>query len=1085
MEKKCKRKYFPPGSISEILLRTKLLTFFVFISMATSVAGTHSQQTKLAAPVEVTIAAEQQKKEISGTVSDSQGLPLPGVTVIVKGTTIGIVTNADGQFKLSVPADAKTLIFSFIGMQSQEISLNGQSRIGAVMKETTLELNDVVVIGYGTVRKPDLTGSVGQVAMSDIEKAPVSSISEALAGRIAGVQISSADGRPGSSANIVIRGANSITQDNSPLYVVDGFPIEGFNLSLFNPEDIESIDVLKDASSTAIYGARGANGVIMITTKKGKIQEPQITFTTTNSFNQNIKTIKLMDSYQFLQYQLERYPLAGSAAAPTPTYTFLTTPGKTLADYKNYPTTDWQSPFFKTGSQRNYTLSIRGGTEKTLYSISGSINNTDGTIINTGFARYEGRISLDQTLTKKLKVGVNANYAYLLQSGNSVSASLNSGSTNVLYSVWGYNPLSEFTESEPIDATTNPANDYKFNPVLNQKNLVRNTKTNNINVNAYLNYSITPQLVLRITGILNNLGVNNENFNNSNTYYGSPLTNAGKGTGVNGSVSMAKVNDWANENTLTWTKTFNRVHNLNLMGGFTQQGSNSNAYGFSANFLPHETLGVSGLEEGTVSPATTAASSLWTAASFLSRMAYNYQSKYYLTLSYRADGSSKFSEKNHWSYFPSGALAWRFTQEKCLKNNKIISDGKFMFSYGKTGNNRVGDFAYLSTIGVPPSLSYSFNNAWASSVIPQTIGNPDLKWETTDQYNIGLDLSFLKNRINLTADVYKKITKDLLLNATLPTSTGFTTAFENIGSVQNQGLELTLNTVNIIAKDFRWTSSFNIAFNKNKVLALANNQESLLKGISWDNNWSSIPAYIAKIGQPLGLMYGYIWDGNYQYADFNTTSTGTYVLKDNVPANGNTRTTIQPGDIKYRDLNGDGIVNASDYTVIGNSLPIHTGGFSNNFIYKNFDLNIFFQWSYGNQIQNNNRLVFEGSALANAYLEQFESYADRWSSTNQSSSNFRAGGFFGGGYSSRTIEDGSYLRLKTASFGYNFPAKLLKRFNVSALRIYMSGQNLLTFTKYSGLDPEVSTYNSALTGGFDYSAYPRACTIAFGANITF
>jgi len=1044
-----------------------------------------SPERKELRPVIKSEVKAEQKRVITGTVKDAKGLSLPGVTVAVKGTTMGIITDANGQFKLTVPTSAKSLVFSFVGLKSKEVAIGDKTNITVVMEEEVLGMEEVVVVGYGTMKKKDLTGSVGQVAMSDMEKAPVGSISESLAGRVAGVQISSADGQPGSQASIIIRGANSITQDNSPLYVVDGFPVEGFNLNLFNPEDIESIDVLKDASSTAIYGARGANGVIMITTKKGKIQKPQITLTTTNSFNQNIKTMKLMDSYEFLQYQLERYPTAGSASSPTPTYTFLTVPGKTLEDYKNYPTTDWQSPFFKTGIQRLYTMAIRGGSEKTLYSISGSINNTDGTIINTGFDRYEGRVNLDQVLTKKLKVGLNANYSYILQHGNSVSASLNSGSTNILYSVWGYNPLSQYTEDEPIDDTTNPANDYKFNPVLNQKNLVRNSKTNNINVNAYLNYAITPELVLKITGILNNRRIDNENFNNSNTYYGSPLTNPGKANGVNGSVSFGKVNDWANENTLTWTKKFNKVHNLNLMGGFTQQGNTSGTYGFTSNFLPNETLGVSGLNEGTVSPTATAVSSLWKAASFLSRIAYNYQSTYYLTFSYRADGSSKFSEKNHWSYFPSGALAWRFTQEKFLKDNQIISDGKLRFSYGKTGNNRVGDFAYLSTIGIPPALSYTFNNAWASSIIPQTIGNPDLKWETTDQYDIGLDLSFLKNRINLIADVYSKTTKDLLLNATLPTSTGYATAFENVGSVRNQGLEFTLNTVNIVTKEFRWTSSFNIAFNRNKVLALANNQESLLSGIRWDNNWSSIPAYIAKIGEPLGLMYGYIWDGNYQYEDFNKTSTDTYVLKDNVPTNGNTRTTIKPGDIRYRDLNGDGNVNVSDYTVIGNSLPIHIGGFTNNFTWKNFDLNIFFQWSYGNKIQNNNRLVFEGGALANAYLEQFKSYVDRWSPDNQGSSNYRAGGFFGGGYSSKTIEDGSYLRLKTASFGYNFPTKLLKKYNVAALRLYVSGQNLLTFTNYSGLDPEVSTYNSALTGGFDYSAFPRARTLAFGANITF
>ncbi len=396
----------------------------------------------------------------------------------------------------------------------------------------------------------------------------------------------------------------------------------------------------------------------------------------------------------------------------------------------------------------------------------------------------------------------------------------------------------------------------------------------------------------------------------------------------------------------------------------------------------------------------------------------------------------------------------------------------------------MSDFPYLSSSAVSPANSYAFNNTYVSSIIPLTIANPDLKWETTDQYDGGFDLAFLNSRINLTADIYRKITKNLLLNATLPTSTGYTSAFENIGSVQNQGIELTLNTINIDAPEFKWTSSFNISFNQNKVLALANNQESLTTSLAWDNGWTSIPAYIAKIGQPLGQMYGYIGDGVYQYSDFNKTSTNTYVLKDNVPTNGNARTSIQPGDIKYKDLNGDGVVNSSDYTVIGRSLPIHTGGFSNNFTYKGFDLNIFFQWSYGNNIQDANQLVFSGNGLNKTNLEQFTSYIDRWSPTNQGSANYRAGGFFGGGYSSNTVQNGSYLRLKTASLGYNVPQSLLKRIKVSSLRIYASGQNLWTWTKYTGLDPEVSTYNSALTGGFDYSAYPRARTIAFGINLT-
>lgn len=360
-----------------------------------------------------------------------------------------------------------------------------------------------------------------------------------------------------------------------------------------------------------------------------------------------------------------------------------------------------------------------------------------------------------------------------------------------------------------------------------------------------------------------------------------------------------------------------------------------------------------------------------------------------------------------------------------------------------------------------------------------------MKWETTTETNIALDLSILKNRISLTTEVYSKKTEDLLLFAALPYSSGYSSAFKNVGSVENKGLEFTLNTTNIKKNNFTWTSSFNIAFNRNKVLSLTENQESFTSIITWDNTWNSFPAYLVKLNQPLGLMYGYVWDGVYQYSDFYQNTTGAYVLKDNIPTNGNARGSIQPGDIKYKDLNGDGVVNASDYTIIGNGIPKHTGGFSNNFTYKGFDVNIFFQWSYGNQIQNTNRLVFDGNGLGKTNLNQYASYIDRWSPENTTSRNFRTNGFFGGGYSSRTVEDGSFIRLKTAALGYNFSEQALKKIKVKALRLYVSGQNLITWTNYSGMDPEVNTYNSAISAGFDYSAYPRARTITFGVNLSF
>jgi TonB-linked SusC/RagA family outer membrane protein len=596
-------------------------------------------------------------------------------------------------------------------------------------------------------------------------------------------------------------------------------------------------------------------------------------------------------------------------------------------------------------------------------------------------------------------------------------------------------------------------------------------------MNAYAEYAILPSLKLRVTGGVVDNQNRNEAFNNSRTQTGMP----GSNDEINGSVSFPQSSSWLNENTLTWNKSLNN-HSINVLGGFTAQGGKSSNFGMKANHLLNEELGISGLDEGLAQPLT-ASSSSWTLASFLGRVNYSYKSKYLLTASFRADGSSKFTEANHWSYFPSAALAWRFSSENFLKNSRILSDGKLRVGYGATGNNRVGDFSYLTTFGLPNAATYVFGNAYVNGIVPTNLGNSDLKWESTAQTDLGLDLDFLQQRISLSIDAYQKKTTDLLLNASLPNSTGFDKAFKNIGSVRNRGLEFTLSTVNVKKRDFSWSSSFNISFNQSKVLGLTENQEALQSAISWDGGWSGVSAYIAKLGMPLGLMYGYICDGVYSYNDFDKTVSGNYILKDNVTANGNTRDKIQPGDIKYRDLNGDLKVDAKDYTIIGRGAPIHYGGFTNNFMYKNFDLNVFFQWSYGNNILNANRLLFDGGR--NMGMNQFASYANRWTPENSNSDRYRVKGYFGGGYSTYVVEDGSYLRLKTVSLGYNLDKRLLKKCKINGLRVYVAAQNLYTWTHYSGMDPEVSAYPSALTPGFDFSTYPRARTTTVGLNLTF
>lgn len=1021
-----------------------------------------------------------QDRTITGIVKSSDGRTMENVTVSLSGTQKSVLTDKSGHYSITVPSSGSVLVFTHIGYVKQEVNVAGKNVLNVTLESETVSLGDVVVVGYGTQRKKDVTVSIEKVSMQDLNKAPVRSFVEALAGRVAGMQVTSNDGQPGTGSRIVIRGNNSITQDNSPLYIIDGFPLEGPNSNILNPEDIESIEVLKDASATAIYGSRGSNGVIMITTKKGKEGPPVLSFSASYGFQEATKRMEMMTPYDFVRYQVEKDSVASKLL-------YLTNPGKTLDDYKNLAGLDWQSKVLRVAPMKNYSLSLSGGSANTKYMISGSITDQDGIIINSNYTRYQGKISLDQTVNKHLKVGINTNYSFLKQSGITVAGANGgtiSSSTNLMYAVWGYRPLQSSNsniEESLIDPDLNYANDYRINPYLNLQNALNNRFTKSLIANAYAEYSILPDLKLRVTGGINTNTLRQDIFNNSKTQTGNPY--APSGLGVNGSVTYNEANTWVNENILTWNKKISKQQTLTLVGVASLQGGKSNAYGATAIQVPNESLGISGLDQGTPQSISSTTSE-WTLASFAARANYNLMSKYYFTASYRADGSSRFAEGRRWGYFPAASFAWRFKNEAFFKKIRVLSDAKLRIGYGANGNNRVGDFAYLSTITLPISSSYTINNAIVRGSIPSTFGNASLKWETTYETNIGLDLALFQSRINFTAEVYRKKTKDLLLNASLPASSGYSSAYKNIGSVQNQGLEFTLNTTNIRNNTFTWTSSFNIAFNKNKVLALTENQEVYASSAPFDNTWASVTAYMAKLNNPLGQMIGYIWDGVYQYSDFYKNTAGAYVLKSEVPTNGNTRDKIQPGDIKYKDINGDGVININDYAVIGNGIPKHNGGFSNNFTYKGFDLNIFLQWSYGNDIMNVNKFMFEGNALGKNTLNQYASYNNRWSPTNTSSNIFRTGGFFGDGYSSYIIEDGSYLRLKTVALGYTIPASVLKRAKIKSFRLYVSAQNLFTWTNYSGMDPEVNIYNSAVTPGFDWSAYPRAKTITFGANLS-
>ena len=1032
---------------------------------------------------------------VTGTVVDEKGEPLIGVRVLVKGTAQGTVTDFNGKFGVNVAKPSDVLVFSSVGYTSQEVRIVKGKTMSITLIEDSKLLNEVVVVGYQDIKRKDLTGSVAKANVQDMLKAPVPSFDQALAGRVAGVNVSSSEGTPGSNMNIVIRGKNSVTQDNSPLYVIDGFPVEDPKAgSSINPNDIESIDILKDASATAIYGARGANGVVIITTKKGKSGQLSINYDGSFGVQRITRTIPLMNAFEFVRLQSEVW----NATEMSNSGYFKTVDGKTysLTDYANVPQYDWQDMIFHDAKQQNHSLTLTGGSAENRYNASFSYYDQDGIVIASNYNRLQGKLGTD-IRRNKLRINLNVNYSNSIQSGNSPSQSSSSGMNNLFYSVWGYRPVTQAgiplntLLNNGIDSNVDTSIDYRFNPYLSLNNEYRKNNIAYIQFNGFAEYEFIKGLKLKVSGGYTTDMRKLEVFNNSNTRYGSQLSI----DKVNATMGTSQSNTWLNENILTYQRLFNKKHSVNLLAGFTLQENNFKYYSMKTTNIPNEWLGMAGMYQGT--PNTNdSGESEWSIMSFLGRINYNYLSKYYFTASFRADGSSKLSPQNSFSYFPSAAIGWTFTEENFMKKYaKVLSSGKLRMGWGVTGNNRVEEYARFARLSQEQAGNgsyndptgythgvYSYNNTIVKGTFPISLANNNLKWETTGQWNVGLDLTFLNERITTTIDYYNKITSDLLIKATLPISSGFGSAMKNIGKVQNQGLELTVNTDNIKNKTFSWNTSFNISFNKNKLLGLNEGQRSYITAELVDRNFGG-DNYIAKVGYPVGMMYGYVYEGTYKLDDFNKVGAG-YMLKPGI-ARYTAENNTQPGYPKYKDLNNDGNINSDDQTFIGRGDPIHIGGFTNNFKYQNLDLSIFFQWSYGADIINANRMMFETSFAKRKDLNQFASFSDRWTMENSNSDmacvNNSPSNLL---YSTRFIENGSYIRLKTVSLGYTLPKQITNKAKFNSVRLYVSAQNLLTFDNYSGYDPEVSIRDKALTPNLDFSAYPRAASINFGLNVS-
>ncbi|WP_418603596.1 SusC/RagA family TonB-linked outer membrane protein [Hwangdonia sp.] len=1025
-----------------------------------------------------------QVKTISGAITDEIGLPLPGVNVLETGTLNGVTTDFDGKYSIQVNTGG-SLTFSYVGYKTQVVAITEKTKIDLSLKPDLQQLDDIVVIGYGSVQKKDLTGSVATVKMDKLTEAPVANFDEALAGRVAGVQVSAGGGEPGSGMDIVIRGGNTVNGDNSPLYVMDGFIIENFNPGLVDPSDIETMTVLKDASATAIYGVRGANGVIIITTKRAKSGKTKISYETRLDIKNVSKTLDVLEPYEFLKLSSE---INESSTSTRFFSVFDEDLGQSvkvgdLEDYRNEKGRNWQDEAFRTAYSKTHKLNISSGDEKTRINASINAVEDQGSLLKSEYSRLNGRMTVNHKINDKLDVTADVLYTNYVQEGLDTKGN---SSYSFLRSLVTYNNVAnKFIDyPEGVDPLSQVNDDYDgfnvvvWHPIVSLNNEYRKRENDQFIGNLRLKYKLSPAFRFETRASFSRQFRNTGIFNNSKTVYGRLLS---KIDGINGSLDEQKWKNFSSVNTLNFKKKFND-HSIDGLVGVTLNIRKTSRTRFRSIDIPQylENLGINSLDGGTLDSSDdvsgTAESRIF---SVLGRINYGYKGKYLFTASLRRDGSSNFPKQNRIGYFPSAAVSWNADKEDFIKNLNIFSQLKFKAGYGKTGNDRIPGTARFEFL-TDSDASYFFGGQTVQGQRPTSFGaNPNLFWETTEQYNAGLDMGFFDDRLSLLVEVYQKDTNDLLINADTALSQGFESVWTNTGQVRNKGLEFSLNTVNVSTKNFKWTSDFNISFNQNTIVSLPKG-----KPIFGQPNYYrllSTNQFLVEEGQPLGNMFGYISDGVYQITDFENydSDASTHTL---LPGQASYRS-HQPGDEKYKDLNGDGQITGADKTIIGNALPKHFGGFGNTFSYKNFQLSAFLQWSYGNDILNANRLVLESMDRPNQ--NQLATTLNRWTPENQNTNMHRADGQGFQDISSRIVEDGSYLRLKTVNFSYNFSKDVLEKLKLNGLELYLSGQNLITWTDYSGFDPEVSVANSLITPGIDYSAYPKHRTFSLGLNVSF
>lgn len=1031
-----------------------------------------TQPTVTSALTELSVAKAQIADiSVQGTVSDEKGEGLPGVSILLKGTQRGTTTDANGRYRLDVPSAAATLIFSFVGYVSQEIVVGSRTSLNVTLVADDKTLNEVVVIGYGAIQKKDLTGSVASVGSKSIQEMAAPRIDQALIGKVAGVQVKPVSGEPGAAPQIRIRGIGSISAGAGPLYVVDGFPIS--SIQNLNPNDVETIDVLKDASATAIYGSRGANGVVIINTKRGKLGKAAINFSYQFGFQKIAKRPVLQTGLEEAQHYYDgvrnRNLDEGNDVSGDPLKWKSPVP-QTILDVLSGKLTTNEDPLdaiLRTAPQQQYQLTASGGSENMRYAIGGEFFNQDGIILNTNFKRYSVRANLDAKLSPKLSLKVNLNPSY--------TDKFNVGGVGAedvaTFSDITNNPLYNALVIPTYQSLFNPDGSYYpfgngLDAVVTSKNplaLANEIKARQKGIgflgNTFLEYAILDNLKVNVM-----LGINLMSIKGS---YFKPQMAAFLNELASGTDNASQRLNWITETTLNYNKSFGK-HNLTGLLGYTTQRETFESNTLTSNRYPNNLVptlsAVSGILTGGSSNIAE-----WSLLSYLGRINYNYNSKYYVTASFRTDGSSRFGAQNKYGLFPSAALAWRISDENFMKDFRFVNELKLRTSYGKTGNNNIGNYDHLATINYE---KYVLGNTGVGGFSPGRLANPNLTWETQQQINVGVDVSFLNNRLALTLDHFRSKNSDLLLNVNIPDITGFNTALQNIGEVKNTGWEVTLNTVNTQGA-FKWQTALNFSAYKNEVTRLGPSGDPIISG-----------GNITMIGQPVGMFYGWLADGIFK----------TKAELDKGPLwNPGGRDASRVGDVRFVDVSGpngvpDGVINSLDRTIMGSPYPDFYYGMTNSFSYKNLSLSVSLQGVQGNSV-----LALSREQLANnrARFRQYAFMNNYWKSESDPGNGYSVRpndvptGNFRGTYSQRWLDDGSYLRINNINLGYALPEELARKARLSSVRLSVTANNPFLFTKFIGFNPDVSRSDSPLTPGNERYDYPTAKSILFGINIGF